>query len=233
MCNIITKEMKKKLIICLLFVTNLMVSQTTINTVLEDFSVLKVYNGIDLELVPAKEQRIKIWGEKANKVKIKQANGVVKVTMRFPETTADGKVKATLYFNKEIAVIDANEGAIVTGKGFNQSKITVKSQEGAFVNLVVKVNDLQVKSLSGAVIKLSGETKNQTVTVNLGGVYHGYNVKANNLTTVKAGAGAKAEVTAIEELDAKVTFGGSIFYHTKPKNLKEQKVMGGIIELRN
>lgn len=208
-------------------------AQTTINTTLEDYTTLKVYNGIDLELVKSNEQRIEISGEKADKVKIKNDGNTLRISMRFPETTADGKVKATLYFNKNIAVIDANEGATITGKGFEQSKIEVKAQEGAFVNLVVNTKHLEVKSSSGGVIKLSGETKNQTVNVDLGGVYHGFNVTATDLSLVKSGSGAKAEINAGETLDAKVTFGGSIFYKGTPEVLKEKKVIGGTIEQRN
>lgn len=225
--------MKKAIFYLLILFSIITHSQTTISTILEDFSIVKVYNGIDLELVKSDEQRIEITGEKATKVKLKQQNGMLKILMRFPETTAEGNVKATLFLNKEIAVIDANEGAIVTGKIEPQSKIEVKAQEGAFMNLVVDVTNLEVKSSSGAVIKLSGKAKNETVKVDLGSIYHGYNLKTTNISTVKASSGAKAEIQTGETLNAKVTFGGSIFYHGNPKTLKEKKVIGGTIEYRN
>lgn len=226
-------NMKKILLYSLLFFVGFANSQTTINTVLKDFSTLKVYNGIDLELVKSDEQRIEISGEKADKVKIKQDRNTLKVSMRFPETTANGKVTAKLYFNKNIDVIDANEGATITGKDFNQQKVVIKAQEGAFMNLVIKTKHLEVKSSSGGVIKLSGETKNQSIKVDLGGVYHGYNVKVSDLSFVRAGSGAKAEVNVGETLDAKASFGGSIFYKGEPEVLKDRKVIGGTIEQRN
>ncbi len=188
---------------------------------------------VDLVLVQSDEQRVEISGEKSDKVKIKENNGVLKIMMIFPETIADGKVKATLYFNKKISVIDANEGAIITGKNLKQQTLEVKAQEGAFINMAINTRYLKVKAISGGVIKLSGTTENQEVRADLGGIYHGYNLKASSLSEIKAGSGAKAEVYAIGMLEAKATFGGTIFYHGKPNILKERKVIGGIIEQRN
>lgn len=225
--------MKKFLLLSLLLVVQLITAQTTINKELKDFSVLKLYSGIDLELVKSDKQYVVITGEKADKIKIKEKEGVLKILLRFPETIADGKVKATLYFNKNINIIDANEGSVVTGKNLQEEKIEIKAQEGAFVNLVLKCQFLKVRSSSGAVIKLSGSTKNQTVSADLGATYHGYNLSVSGVSDVKASSGAKIEINAGETLDARVSFGGTIFYKGKPKVLDKKKVIGGSIEERN
>ena len=208
-------------------------AQTTMTKELGSFYQVKVYNGIDLELVKSNESKIVVTGEKTDKVKIKVEGYTLKVLLKFPETTADGKVKATLYYKEDIDVIDANEGATITGKDINQQKVEIKAQEGAFINLVVKVKHLKVKSSSGAVIRLSGSTKNQNVDADLGGMYHGYKVAVEEMTIVKAGSGSKVEVQAGETLDAKVSFGGSIFYKGKPEVFKNKKVIGGVIEHRS
>ena len=207
-------------------------AQTTISKTLGDFSQLKVYSGIEVELIKSTKQKLVITGEKAEKVKVKLKGNTLKISLKFPETTAEGKVNIKLYFNKEIAIIDANETAVITGKGFEQQQLEVKVQEGAFINLVVKTKHLKVKASSGGILKLSGTTKNQEVNVDLGAVYHGYNVKATDLTIVKAGSGAKAEVNASETLDLKVSFGGSIYYKGTPEVFKDKKVVGGVIEQR-
>lgn len=225
--------MKRVILLNLLIITNVVFSQTTINTVLKDFSILKVYNGIDLELVKADELRIEISGNKANKTVVKQDGNILKISLRFPETLAEGNVRATLYYKDEIEVIDANEGATITGKNIEQQALEVKAQEGAFINLVIETKHLKVKSTSGAVIKLSGLAKNQTVNVDLGATYHGYNVRVSNVSTIKSGSGAKAEVSVGETLDAKVSFGGTIFYKGTPEIFNERKVIGGTIEQRN
>lgn len=224
----------KKVVFLIVFLTsNIIVSQTTITKNLGDFEKLKVYSGINLELIKSDEHKLEITGEKAERVKIKTSNNTLKITLKFPDLSADGKVDIKLYYNKEIKIIDANEGATITGKNIDQEQIEIKAQERAFINLVIKTKHLKVKSSSGGIIKLTGTSKNQDIDVDLYGVYHGYKLLISNSTTIRAGSGAKAEVSAGETLDAKVSFGGSIFYKGTPEVIKDKKVAGGIIKQMN
>ncbi|CAM1350008.1 head GIN domain-containing protein [Tenacibaculum insulae] len=225
--------MKKIAFLSLFLITVLVSAQTKITKTLGEFSTIKVFNGIDIKLVKSNNNQIIITGEKAEKVTIKNKNNTLKISLKLPETTADGKVKITLFYNTTLKVIDANEGAVITGKGIEQAEVEIKAQEGAFINMVVNVKHLKVKSTSGAVIRLSGFTKNQTVDANLGGIYHGYKLLVSDFNYVRAGSGSKVEVQSGETLDAKVSFGGSIFYKGKPEVFKDKKVIGGVIEHRS
>jgi hypothetical protein len=222
--------MKKVLLLIAILGSNLIFSQTTITKQLGEFEKLKVYNGIELELIKSDEQKLEITGEKAEKVKVKNNNGVLKLTLKFPDLSADGKVNIKLFYNQEIKVIDGNEGSTITGKEIEQTQLEVKSQERAFINLVVKTKHLKVKSSSGGIIKLTGSSKNQDIDVDLYGIYHGYGLEVTDNTSIRAGSGAKAEVNAGETLNAKVSFGGSIFYKGNPEVIKDKKVAGGIIK---
>ena len=170
-------------------------------------------------------------------VKIKNVNNTLKLSLPFsikPENNAaNGKILIKLYYSKEIALIDANEGATITGKEISQDKLEVNAQERAFINLVVNVKDLEVRASSGGIIKLTGATSNQNVDVDLYGIYNGFALKASNNTVIKSGTGAKAEVLTGKTLSTKVSFGGSIFYKGNPKVVKDKKVIGGIIQKRN
>lgn len=226
--------MRKILFFKLFLFSFIVFSQTTISRKLNDFDILKVYNGIDIELVKSEKQELFISGEKSDKVKIKEKNGVLKIKLSFPETIADGKVKVILYFNKPISIIDANEGVSITSKEeINQNHIEIKAQEGAFINLDVHTKHLTVKASSGGIIKLLGNTKNQTAKLDLGATYHGFDLKVENMSTIHAGSGAKAEVDTGETLKAKVSFGGTILYKGQPEFIEEKKVIGGTIEDRN
>lgn len=229
--------MKKIIIICLLMLGFTTLAQTKIEKNLGDYSILKVFNGIEVELIKSKDQKIEITGEKSEIVKIKNVDSILKLSLPFsltPENnSADGKVLIKIFYNKSIPVIDANEGSTITGKEITQDKLEVNSQERAFINLVVDVKHLEVRASSGGIIKLSGSTKNQTVDVDLYGIYNGYNLETKSNSTVKAGTGAKAEVLAGETLNAKVSFGGSIFYKGNPEVIKDKKVIGGIIQKRD
>lgn len=212
-------------------------SQSTVTQNLGDFTTLKVFNGIEVELIKSNEQKIEIRGKKSEKVTIKNVDKTLKLTLPFslkPENnSADGEVIVKLFYSSNIDVIDANEGATITGKDINQEKLVVNSQERALINLVVNTKYIEVKTSSGGIIKLSGTTKHQDVNLDLYGVYHGFNLKTENTSTVKAGTGAKAEIFAGETLTAKVSFGGSIFYKGNPELIKDKKVIGGIIQKRN
>jgi hypothetical protein len=229
--------MKNIFFILMLLVHVASQSQSTVSQNLGDFTTLKVFNGIEVELIKSNEQKIEIRGKKSEKVTIKNVDKTLKLTLPFslkPENnSADGEVIVKLFYSSNIDVIDANEGATITGKDINQEKLVVNSQERALINLVVNTKYIEVKTSSGGIIKLSGTTKHQDVNLDLYGVYRGFNLKTENTSTVKAGTGAKAEIFAGETLTAKVSFGGSIFYKGNPELIKDKKVIGGIIQKRN
>ena len=228
--------MKKILLILIITLTHSVYSQTIVKKTLGDYSVLKVYNGIEVLLLQSKEQKIEIKGEKSEKVKIKNVNGVLKLSLPFslkPENNyGKGKVFITLYYNANIDVIDANEGSIIIGKEFHQEKLKVNSQERAFVDLTLKVTHLNIRASSGGVIKLTGASESQIVNIDLYGVYNGFGLNVTGNSNVFSGTGAKAEVSAGKTLSAKVNFGGSIFYKGSPEVQKNKKVLGGIIQRR-
>jgi|TARA_B110000238_G_scaffold159934_1_gene173523 hypothetical protein len=229
--------MKKIFFIGLMMFSLSQVAQTTITKNLGDYTILKVYNGISLELIKSTEAKLVITGKKSEKVKIKNVNNTLKISLPFslnPEDNyADGEVLVILYYSKSLDIIDANEGAIITGKEIAQEKLEVNAQERAFINLILKVKNLEVRASSGGTIRLSGSVKNQTVDVDLYGVYNGFELETALNATVKAGTGAKAEIMAGETLNAKVSFGGSIFYKGTPEVVKDKKMIGGIIQKRN
>jgi len=224
----------KNSIITLLLITSISsFSQKIITKKTEDFYKIKVYNGIRLELLQSNESKIEISGDKADKIKIKNTEGTLRVSLRFPELLAGDKVNVKLFYNKDIQTIDGNEGSKIIGKGINQTHLEVKAQEGASIKLDIKTKHLKVKSVTGGVIDLTGTSKNQDIELDLYGVYHGYNLFTSNSSTVKAGTGSKAEVYAGETLFAKVSFGGSILYKGKPEVIKNKKMAGGIIKQMN
>jgi flagellin-specific chaperone FliS len=228
---------KKATFICALMFSYLFSAQTVITKNLGDYNTLKVFNGIAVELIQSDTQRLEITGEKSERVKIKHVNNILKISLPFslnPENNAaEGQVLIKLYYNKNIDIIDANEGATITSKDFNQDVLEVNSQERAFINLTSKVKYLIVRTSTGGMIKLTGTTENQEVDVDLYGIYNGYGMQTSGNSTVKAGTGAKAEILAGKTLSAKVSFGGSIFYKGNPEFVKDKKVIGGIIQKRD
>lgn len=229
--------MKKIIFICVLMFNLTLIAQSVITKNVGDYATLKVYNGIEVALIKSNEQKLEITGEKSELVKVKNVNNILKISLPFSiipaENSAEGKVFVKIYYNKNITLIDANEGATITAKDFNQDKIEVNAQERAFITLTTTANYISVRASSGGIIKLSGTAKNQDVDVDLYGIYHGYNMNVSGNSAVKSATGAKAEILAGDVLNAKVSFGGSIFYKGNPAIVKDKKVIGGIIQKRN
>ena len=74
--------MKKTLLILIISLTHSIHSQTVVKKALGDYSILKVYNGIEVLLLQSNEQKIEIKGEKSEKVKIEsgtQPNSIIKI----------------------------------------------------------------------------------------------------------------------------------------------------------
>jgi len=223
----------KKLALLLTLTCSILFAQEPIEKKLGDFNTLKVFNGLIVELHKSSTSKIEITGSKSENVSIKNANGILKIRLKFPETIMVEDVRIKLFYSNDIATLDANEGAeIFSEEILNQQHLEVKVQEGARINLPIDVKYLRVKAVSGGIIKLRGATKNQTIEATTGGIYEAYNLQSKE-TFVTAASGARTEVKTSEILDAKVRFGGTIFYKGTPEVLKTKKIIGGTIKNKN
>jgi len=223
----------KKITLLLILISTLGMSQKTITTKLGDFHTLKVFNGLTVELQKAATSKVVISGSQSEDVSIKNADGVLKIRLHFPDSFTAEDVKIVLYYSKDIDVLDANEGGeIFSDKTLKQQHLEVRTQEGAKINLAVNTKHLTVKSVSGGIIELTGVTENQTVEATTGGIYEAFEMQSKQ-AIVTAASGANVEISISEILDAKVRFGGNIYYKGTPEVLKTKKVIGGKIVDKN
>lgn len=223
----------KKLTLLLVLSCSIAFAQEPIIKNLGDFNTLKVFNGLTVELKKSKTAKIEISGSQAEDVTIKNSNGILKVRLQFPESFVAEDVKIILYYNNNIDILDANEGAKINSEEvINQKHLEVKVQEGAIINLAVETKHLVVKAVTGGIITLAGITENQNVEATTGAIYNAYNLQTKQ-TVVTAASGARVEVKTSEVLDAKVRFGGTIFYKGTPEVLKTKKIIGGTIKNKN
>ena len=223
----------KKITLLLILISTIGMSQETITTKLGDFHTLKVFNGLTVELQKAATSKVVITGSQSEDVSIKNADGVLKIRLHFPDSFTAEDVKIVMYYSKDIDVLDANEGGeIFSNETLKQQHLEVKTQEGAKINLAVNTKHLTVKSVSGGIIELTGVTENQTVEATTGGIYEAFEMQSKQ-AIVTAASGANVEISISEILDAKVRFGGNIYYKGTPEVLKTKKVIGGKIVDKN
>lgn len=223
----------KKLTLLLMFFSAILFAQEPIITNLGDFNTVKVYNGLTVELQKSNNSKIEISGSQAEDVSIKNANGTLKIRLKFPEGFLAENVKIVLYHAHDILVLDANEGAFIfSEEPIKQQHLEVRTQEGAKIKLDLDTKYLISKSVSGGIISLSGVTESQTVEATTGGIYSAYDLQSKQ-AIVMSSSGATAEIRASELLDASVRFGGSVFYKGTPEILKTKTTIGGTIKDKN
>jgi hypothetical protein len=219
--------MKRIILVVFVLLTQLNYSQTTIN--LGDFDELKVFDQLNVTLIPSNENKIVITGTNEGNVETVNRNGLLKIRISLTKILQDNTdLKATLYF-KKLESIDANEGSVVYCDAvFDQISMNLSAQEGARIEVELDVDKTLVEAFSGGIINVMGKAVAQKVSINTGGV-----LKAKDLvtsqTTINISAGGNAEINATTFVDAKVNAGGTIHIYGKPKQIKQQELAGGKI----
>lgn len=222
----------KKLALLFLLVSTVSFSQT-IEAELGTFDELKVFNGLYVTLKKADSPSIEISGDKAQEVVYKNVNGRLKLSMRFLQTFNAYEAQVTIFYTDDLKLIDVNEGSLVSSiEKITQQNIELKAQEGATIDLELDVKFLTIRSVTGGKILLKGKAENQDIEANTGGVYKAYGLKTSH-TTITSSSGAYAEVTVSEVLDAKIRFGGTVYYKGSPGEVKKEKIIGGTIKSKD
>lgn len=218
--------MKKIILIAFVMISQLNFGQTTIK--LENFDELKVFDQLNVTLVPSNENKVVVSGKNESSFETVNKNGVLKIRMTLTKMLSGEDTKVTLYF-KSIKSIDANEGSIVSSKHiFKQTTMDLSSQEGAKIDVELNVENTTIKIYSGGIISVSGNAVTQKTTINSGGIYYGKDLVTSQ-TTVSLSAGGSADVNATTLVNAKVKAGGSITIYGKPKEIKQETFAGGTI----
>ncbi len=218
--------MKKIFLLVFVFLTQLNFGQTTIK--LESFDELKVFDQLNVTLIPSNENKVVITGKNESYFEAINKNGVLKLRMSITKMLSGDDTKVTLYF-KNIQNIDANEGSMVSCKQeFKQTTMQLSSQEGAMIEVELDVDNTTAKLNSGGIINLSGKAVTQRISITSGGILNAKNLETSQ-TTVSVSAGGSADVNASTLVDAKVNAGGTITIFGKPRQIKQQAFAGGTI----
>ena len=218
----------KHLNLILFIVCTQLFSQTPTTKTLGEFSELKVYDLINVELIKASENKIIISGANSNNINIIQKNSTLKIRMKLKYKFNGAETQVKIYYT-DIDIIDANEGSFVFSKDIiKQYEIVLKAQEGSQISVKTETKQLIVKSVTGSTITTTGISENQDVKIRTGGVYKGgSNTVENTDLSIKAGGEAAVKTTNV--LDIKIFSGGDVHIYGTPKQLKQKKIFGGRI----
>ncbi|MDN3664963.1 head GIN domain-containing protein [Algibacter miyuki] len=220
--------MKTIVKILVLFISTSIFANNTIEKEIGEFKTLKVYDLITVELVKSDTNKVVITGENAENVVIVNKNGLLKVKMNLNEIFDGNKIKVKLYYTA-VDLIDANEGSKIFSKDvIKQFEIDLRAQEGGSIDVPLEVSFTNIKATTGSVIKTTGTSTNQKITIYTGGIYKAETLKTTK-TEVAIKAAGEAHITASEEADVNIRAGGDVYIYGKPKNVTENTAFGGRI----
>ncbi len=223
--------MKNILFLILILCCSIGNAQNSVIKDVDDFSELKVFDKIQVTLVPSKESKVEIFGIKRREVKVVQDGALLKIRMSLNNLWDESNTEVVVYY-KELQKIDVNEGArVVCNDVLRHQNLDIRAQEGGSILTTVEGEFMNVKAITGGKIELRGTVEHQQVNVNAGGQYYARNVKTKE-TQVTIRAGGTAEIHAVTYVKANTNAGGIIRVFGRPKEMDTQKFLGGkIIEV--
>ena len=218
--------MKKIVLMMVLAGSQFMMGQTAKN--LGDFSELRVFDRIVVNLVQSTENKIEIEGARHSEVEVINKNGELKIRMPFGKLLQGENITATLYY-KKIQVVSAVEGSVITSaEVFDQTTFEIISKQGSQVRIKLLVSKAELAASMGGEIYVSGEAKNVEASINTGGIIEAHKLIAMQ-ANVAVKAGGEATIYATDYIKADVTAGGDILIYGNPKNQKKKTKLGGTI----
>ena len=221
--------MKKVFSILAIIIYSTLFAQEPIEKSIGEFTELKVYDLIEVELIKSNKNKVIISGNNSNEVLVNNKSGKLKIKMSLERIFDGDKTKVKLYYTN-IDVVDVNEGAKVHSKDvIKQFEVDLRSQEGGKIDVKLNTTYANIKAVTGGIIKTSGKSKSQDVSLLTGGVYKGEDLKTEK-TEVAIRAAGEAYVNTSDLVDVKIRAGGDVFIYGKPETINESRVFGGRVK---
>lgn len=207
-------------------------AQNEVKTTLDHFDEIKGFDQLKITLVKSNKNEAVITGHDTDKVKFDNDNGLLKVRMEIEKFLDGNETKVTIYHSSDLKLIDVNEGATITSKDeIDSDYLTIRAQEGGQLDLNIDADNLDVKAVTGGVIKAYGEADHQDILIRTGGEYHAKDLESERVD-ITIVAGGEATINAEDFVDASVNAGGKVEIYGNPKQVKENKTLGGSIVIR-
>lgn len=203
-------------------------AQRTIDRNVGNFHEIKVYDLIEVNLIQSDENRILIKGRNTADINFVNKDGVLKLRMPLEKKFQGEDTFIEVYYT-DLEVIDANEGArIVVNQQLEQDRIELRAQEGAQIEVGMKVRDAEIRAVTGGIVRASGLATNQVITIYTGGIFEGRDLKTD-YSSIRVSAGGEAELYASEEVDIQIRAGGDVYVYGTPARVYKDTMIGGRI----
>ncbi len=201
---------------------------------LENFSQVKVYNALKLKMIPAEENRAVVTGKNRGEVTFEiDDNNILKVKKSIDNLWKDDHTSVKLYF-VEVSKIDARQNAKINlSAAYNNVQLVLEASEGGkILTDEIEVENLSVKSLTGAQIEVKGKASTQDIKIRAGGQYYARYLNSEDID-ISISAGGVADISASGEVITKVRAGGTVNVYGDPSMIEENTLFGGKVNKKN
>ena len=193
-----------------------------------DFDQIRIWGNLKVTLVESEENRVNVEYD-LHEVDISVENGVLKVKRDKPlsvDSYESQAIDVVIEYQRLNGLRAAAGSQVRSAKTIMGDHLEVEFVSGAQGKIAIEVNDLDLKTTSGAQLKISGKTYSQRTKVATGGM-----LNANRLlcqrTYIKSNTGGQASVVATETLKANASTGGMINYEGGPEVISIKDNLGG------
>jgi len=214
----------------LLCIAAISFAQNPITKNVGDFTEVKVFDRMVVNLVKSKENKVVISGEDASQVQVINKDGKLKIRMELDLIFDGNNTFVNVYYN-DLEIIDGNEGAEITSNELiEQDEIEIKMQEGARIKVGLQVREANFRAVTGGIIEASGISQEQDITVNTGGSFEGRDLKTER-ADIFVQAGGEVEAYASKKVDIVIRAGGDVVVYGNPEKVNRKRTFGGRIKI--
>lgn len=219
----------KKTFLTFLIISIFSICKAQVSKTVGDFYKITTFDQIEATLIPSDDNKIIINGYNQEQVQLINKNGELKIRMPIDKLLQGDAVSVTVFYT-HLSALEANEGSIITSsKPITADNFDIIVKEGSQISIELQTDNLTARVANGSTLTLTGNTENQDIIVNSGGIYQAENFISKN-TTITANAGGEADIYATNFVDAKVRAGGDITIYGKPKQINQKTIAGGTIK---
>jgi hypothetical protein len=197
-----------------------------------DFSKIRTSSGTNVYVSQGDTQKVMVKADEniVDVIETEVRDGVLNVTITNPIRKAtSNKVYVTVkYLEKATAFAGSN---IYSETVLKAGKLELRSSAGSNLKLEVSTKELIVSATAGANVFLEGETESLEASASAGSNIKAEGLQAKNCQT-RVNSGANIYITVTDELDAKASSGGNIFYSGNPKSTNINNSSGGNVKKR-
>lgn len=204
--------------------------ETAERSISNDFDEIKISQGLDLYITQTNDVSLTLEAdENLHELIITEVtDGVLKIYST--ENIRRASSKKVMLNLKTISKIKATSGSdVYSNNTIEVNNLVLKSTSGAEIKLDVKTETLECHSTSGSDLELSGTTKSLIASATSGSDIDATNLKSET-SNVKVTSGADISVNTSKELVAKATSGGDIRYSGNPEKVNKSDNSAGSVK---